>query len=369
MNKPNSDDRVLVTGAAGFLGQHVVREALRGGLAIRATDLPGTDLAWAGELGAEVTYGDLTLEDQVQPMFEGITRVAHLAAVHNLAWPLERLIKVNLGSAVNVATTAARKEVRHFVYCSSADTYGDSSNIPIKEGYEQRPQNNYARSKLAAERAVTELAAKHRMPVTTLRPTIIYGPAAVYAAGVFCTIPIILHKYLGSLPKVEGGPLVNAVHVEDVAAATVYALDHEEMAGQFYNVSDDHWQTSGEYFHNIADPLEVNWGSLTIHLSASSMALSTRLMEWVPALGFEGLNWILQTEWSQIVKKHGLEPALNPRFDKGFLSYGNGDHVYDNTRLKEAGFELRWPRFDEGYRKTIQWYQDQRWIPASARLL
>lgn len=367
MKKTRHKGHVLITGAAGFLGRYVVLEALESGFAVRATDLPGKDLEWAAKAGAEVVYGDLLARDQVRPMFKGVKLVAHLAAVHDLAWPRDRLLRVNKGCAVIMAEEAAAAGVKHFVYCSSADTYGTHSRFPVREDFSQRPENNYALSKLAAERAVVEIAESRGLPVTTLRPTIIYGPWCMYAAGMLCAVPIILHRRMGSLPRVEGGPLVNAVHVEDAAGAIVFALPRTEMAGQFYNVADDQWLTSGEFFRHVVDPLEVFWSSRKIKLSNIAMGLGTGLAGLVPSFGFGYATRVLQAEWSKIVREHDLVDALKPTFDKGFLSYGTGDHVYDNSRLKQAGYSLRRPRFDHGYRETVEWYKQRRWIPQSAR--
>ncbi len=367
--KKPMNEQVLITGAAGFLGRHVVKAAIEEGLVVRATDRPGADLSWARELGALVTHADLSHRDQVSRLFDEARAVAHLAAVHRLGWDKERLLRANLDTAINVAEEAASAGVAYFVHCSSADTYGACSRVPMREHDPQQPENNYAFSKLATEKALEEIAARHGMPLTIVRPSIIYGPHGIYASGALCALPIILHRRMGFLPRLRGGPLINAVHVEDAAGAIVFALSHPEMAGQVYNVSDDDWLSAGEYMHATVDPLDVNWGSRTVPISKSALSFMSQALALLPGSGFDGFSRRLHSEWEEIVRDQGLRPVFEPSFDKGFASYGSGDHVYDNSKLKEAGYRLRWPCYADGYRATIEWYKRRRWIPRSAKAL
>ncbi len=362
-----TNELVLITGAAGFLGKPVVKAAIEAGHAVHATDRPGTDLSWAEQLGARVSTAELSERDQVAGLFDGVSIVAHLAAVHNLGWDRDRLLRANLDTAVHVAQAAASAGVDLFVHCSSADTYGTCTRVPFRELDEQRPENHYAFSKLAAEEALKEIASRANMPLTILRPTILYGPRGIYAAGVMCALPFILHRKLGFLPRFRGGPLVNAVHVDDAAGAIVFALSRPEMAGEAYNVADDDWLSTGDYMYATFDPLDVSWSSRELPMHNSSMRLFSRALGVMPGFGFESLSRLLQRHWEQIVREQELLPGLSPTFDKGFVSYGSGDHAYDNSKLKAAGYTLRWPRYAEGYRATIDWYKDQRWIPRSAR--
>jgi len=356
-------DLVLVTGAAGFLGQHVVREAVAQGFSVRATDLPGQDLQWAEDIGAEVISGDLTVREQAGSMVKGVSFVAHIAAAYNLALAREELLRVNRDGTRTLAVEAARAGVRHFINCSTADTYGTHSEVPVKETFQQTPENDYAQSKLEGERVVNEVGAREGMQVTTLRPTVIYGPGSLYTASLFCTIPFIVQRRLGFFPRFKGGPLMNAVHVQDMAGVTVFALPRLEMAGQAYNVADDQWQTVGDFFHNIVEPLSLDRGAFSLPLHPALLMHSSKLLLRVPEIGLASVNRLLQAEWSRIVEAQGLLPALNPRLDRGFFSYGLGDHVYDNSKLKAAGYKFQWPAFSAGWRETVRWYQEQKWIP------
>lgn len=360
---------VLVTGAGGFVGRYVIEEALAQGYAVRATDLPGPDLAWAEARGVEVMRGDLTRREQVRALVRGVDHVAHIAAAFDLGMPRLELLRINLNGSVNLAEEAAAAGVRHFANCSTADTYGTHAEITVREDARQNPDNDYAFSKLLAEQAVMRVGQRRGMAVTTLRPTVIYGPGARYTASMFCTLPLIVHRRLGFFFRAAGGPLINAVHAEDVAGAVIFVLGKPGTAGEVFNVADDDWQTMGEYIHNIVEPLDVNWSPFTVPIPTAPLAWLARSLGLAPDGLFALLNRVLQSEWAGLRECCSLEPALNPRFDKGFLSYGLGDHAFDNSRLKAAGYVLRYPHFAAGYRETIRWYREQRWIPESALAL
>ena len=363
--EPIKKGLVLVTGAGGFVGQHVVKEALEQDFSVRATDLPAVDLSWAESLGAEVVHGDLTVTDQVEKLIKGCGLVAHIAAAYNLAMAPEELLRINRGGTRNLVEAAASAGVKHFVNCSTADTYGKHKTVPIKESFQQNPVNAYAFSKLIAEQVAVEVGAREDMPVTILRPTLIYGPGSVYIASLFCTLPIIVNQKAGFFPKMTGGPLLNAIHVKDMAGATVFVLSRPEMAGEAYNVADDHWQSVGEFMQNLGQPLGVRWSSRTFPLYPALLKWGARLLMQTPEAGLAAVNRIFQAQWSKVVRDRALIPALDPRFDRDFLSYGSGDHVYDNAKLKAAGYVLHWPDFRDGWRETIQWYKQQAWIPSS----
>ena len=84
--------KVLVTGAGGYIGRYLVEELVEKGYDIRATDLPGVELDYARDLGAETVEGNLLTEEFASEVVRGIDRVAHLAAAFHLGLPREYLI-------------------------------------------------------------------------------------------------------------------------------------------------------------------------------------------------------------------------------------------------------------------------------------
>ncbi|HEY8429536.1 MAG TPA: NAD-dependent epimerase/dehydratase family protein, partial [Sandaracinaceae bacterium] len=111
--------KVLVDGAAGFLGRHVVEALLRRGLAVRATDRAPMP-AWPG---VERVERDLA-EGSLRPLFEGVTHVVHVAGLFDLSAPRETLFANNEGVTRRVARAAALAGVERFVHVSSVTVYG-----------------------------------------------------------------------------------------------------------------------------------------------------------------------------------------------------------------------------------------------------
>ena len=121
--------------------------------------------------------------------------------------------------------------------------------------------------------------------------------------------------------------------------------------------------TMGEYVYNMWNPIGVKW--------RFSIPLPLKILKSASLLGnafihnflIDVFNRILQMRWKKVIDQEKLVPILNPRFDRGFFSYGMGDHVFDNSRLKDLGYEFQYPSFVNGYHQTVQWYKDHNWIP------
>jgi hypothetical protein len=71
--------------------------------------------------------------------------------------------------------------------------------------------------------------------------------------------------------------------------------------------------------------------------------------------------------WNRIVKKYRLQKELSPRIDKESLEFGIQDIIFDASKIKALGFQLKYPRFQKGWKNTVEWYQENHWIPRSGR--
>jgi nucleoside-diphosphate-sugar epimerase len=172
--------RVLVTGANGFVGRALCRAlATRGADVVAVTRGPST-IAGATRV---VPVGDLTEFDGWADLLEGVDGVAHLAALtHDGASHADtaRFRAVNVD--VSAKLVAAARRVRHFVYLSSIKVNGDGArdHATAAHGYscadEPAPEDDYGRSKLAAERALANAWPRDGGALTILRPPLVYGP-------------------------------------------------------------------------------------------------------------------------------------------------------------------------------------------------
>src|ERR1044071_1165301 len=152
--------RVLITGAGGFIGSHLVDSQLEHGHHVRAVDLH-LDLLnhQAGNPCLQAIRGDITEVDSAQKFVEGIDVVYHLASAHlDVSLSDEHYHRVNVGATLSLLEAARQAGVRRFVHCSSVGVIGDVVHPPADETTQCHPTNVYERTKLAGEKVVLDFA-------------------------------------------------------------------------------------------------------------------------------------------------------------------------------------------------------------------
>ncbi|MBJ6110617.1 NAD-dependent epimerase/dehydratase family protein [Hymenobacter sp. BT523] len=219
--------RVLVTGANGFLGRHLVEELVQRGYPVRALLRPGTappfPAAWAVEyceedLARPVNISHLTT---LAKGCESIIHAAALAQVNPARNPEVAL--VNLGGTENALLMARQAGVSRFVYVGTANVFGFGTKS--EPGDETRPYAgqryglDYMDSKLAATEVVRRVVRAEQLPAVLVHPTFMLGPGDAKPTS----NALLLELYRGRLPGYPPGGK-NYVHVRDVAVATVHAL-------------------------------------------------------------------------------------------------------------------------------------------------
>ena len=362
---------VVVTGAAGFVGSHAVEELIAAGMRVIATDYPGSNLAPARKAGAKTMEADITVPAEIDAVFNAqpVDYAVHIAALYDLGASEEKLMRVNRDGSANVFKAALNANVSHAIYFSSGDVYGQPKEMPITEDFPANPINAYAKSKLAGEKAGMELSARRGLPLTIIRPTVIYGPRSRYIASVFFSIPGITRSIgmrLGSerhtLHGFSGGVKVSWVHARDLAGVVRFILNREDTIGNIYNIADDHPLSLEELFKIIFGVFGYSWeGSAPYprHIIASFARFAMNM----PDSFVNRINEFMQSEWDNIQEKYDLSDDLVPRFDRDFFSFMLGDRVYDNSKIKALGYTFQYPEARAGFREAIHWYQQRKWLP------
>jgi UDP-glucose 4-epimerase len=216
--------RVLVTGASGYIGQHLVRRLSALGLQVRGLARHSSpalaDIEWV--------QGDVTNPAQVRPAMQDCDAVVHLACV-----PLKfcqddpvAAFQINGVGTLNVLQIAFEQTNVDVVYTSTAQVYGPGDHLPLAEDHPVNPNSPYAAGKLWGEIACQTYARRYGVPVTILRIFNVYGPAA--AGHERPTVEtIFIRKVLeGQPPLIKGHPETGRdfIHIDDVIRCLILAL-------------------------------------------------------------------------------------------------------------------------------------------------
>jgi len=242
--------RVLVTGASGFVGTALCRELLARGHTVRAAVRrlipPGT----VPPRLHQILVPDIAAEFDRRALVDGVGTVVHLAAIAHRSNQIEgELRRVNCDAAVRLAQAAAG---RRFVFLSSVKVHGeDSGSGTYAEDDALNPQDSYGRSKLEAELALNETAARNGIELVIIRPPLVYGPE-------------VKANFLRLIGWVDSGlPLPFAsvrnrrslVYVGNLVDAIARFAEHPAARGPFL-VSDEESVSTPELVSRIARALE-----------------------------------------------------------------------------------------------------------------
>jgi len=322
--------RVLVTGATGLVGSHLVERLLEDGDEVRALVRDPKRGQPLERLGAELHQGDLLDSRSLQRAAEGVEIVYHCAA--RVALPYQgdpkKIFLTNVEGTRRMLEASLKAKVRRFVFVSSVAVYGDPAEPLIAEDHPLAPQGPYAESKARSEELIRE-AQGQGLETVILRPCVIYGPRD------HNFLPQIFETFSQRrFPLVEGGrqPL-DMVYVTDVAEALVLAGRSERASGQVYNVTD------GET-HTIRELIEL-FGEV-IERPPQLIDVSYPL-----AYGFAALSYL----WSKL--RH---PSKDPLISPAGVRAMTRPHHYDISKIRrELGYQPR-VRLEEGIRWAIEWY-------------
>ena len=226
--------RVLVTGAGGFIGSHLVDSQLEHGHHVRAVDLH-LDLLrhHAAHPRLQMTRGDITEKEIVQEIVEGIDVLYHLASAHlDVSLSDEHYHRVNVGATLSLLEAARQAGVKRFVHCSSVGVIGDVKHPPADETSECHPVNIYERTKLEGERVALDFARRTGFPVVVARPAWVYGPRCPRTAKLFRTISKGQFPIFGS-----GRNMRHPVYITDAIRGLELCAETPDVEGEVFIIA------------------------------------------------------------------------------------------------------------------------------------
>ena len=308
--------KVLITGATGLLGGHLLQELQQRGEQIRVLVLPVENAEKLIAQGVEVVRGDVTDASTLAPAVRDIEIIFHLAGMMGVDRPLADYRLVNVTGSENLYRAAQAAGVRRFVHTSSHTVYGLGHGRFLAEEDALRPDPDpYSITKAEGDHLMRRLMLRSDVETVIIRPGTFFGPGDRLHFGRMAQRMkngkgVIIGRGDNALPF---------CYVTDVAQGFLLAAYHEKAPGNVYNISNDRPLTQQEIFNAIADStggkrptrhlpyLPIYYGSIV----AEKIAFITRTKPIVTRLG----AMMFGTDNRHSVEKARRELGYEPKVD------------------------------------------------------
>ena len=304
--------RVLITGADGFIGSHLVEALVRTGVDVRAFVLYNSfnTWGWLDQCAADVRghfdvfAGDIRDSYGVRAAMQDCDAVLHLAALIAIPYSYhspETYIDTNIKGTLNVLQAARVLGLSRVVHTSTSEVYGTARAVPMTEEHPLQGQSPYSASKIGADQVALAFHASFDTPVVVVRPFNTYGPRQSARA----VIPSVITQIASGRRRVQLGavhPTRDFSFVTDTVAGFVSALDADHVVGEVINLGSGFEISIGDTARAIADvmgvPIEVVVDDQRLRPEKSEVARlcasndkARRLLDWSPDFaGLEGFT-------------------------------------------------------------------------------
>jgi nucleoside-diphosphate-sugar epimerase len=340
MSDPPTIQKLLVTGATGFIGSRLALRAHQLGIDVLATgraELP-TEAERATELrdaGVQVERGMLQDPALADRLVQGRDTVIHLAAAqHEAEMPESYFRAVNVDSARTLLAASRDHNIRRFVYGSTIGVYGDARDSLLDEDSPVRPENIYTSTKLEAESLVQSFAGHFESCIVRIAET--YGPGDQRLLKLFRSIARGHFFMIGS-----GDNRRQCIHVDDLVRGLLTAAQHPAASGQLFVFAGNEIMTTHEMVGHIASVLQ-----------RKPPRLQLPMWPFIAAAG------VLEATLPPL----GIAPPLHSRR----LDFFRKSFVFSTARAQSLlGFQAAID-FRTGAADTASWYRDRGLLPRPA---
>ena len=312
--------KVLVTGADGFIGSHLVEGLLEKGYDVKAFAMYNSFNTW-GWLDTlakekldeiEVFCGDIRDPNGVREAMKGVDGVFHLAALIAIPFSYhspDSYVDTNIKGTLNVLQAARESELKRILITSTSEVYGTAKYVPIDEKHPFQGQSPYSATKIGADRLAESFYRSFNLPVSIVRPFNTYGPRQSARA----VIPTIISQLLSGKEEIKLGSLTptrDFNYVKDTVAGFIAIAESEKTVGEEINIATQKEISIGELAQVIIE--QINPGARVIcdedrlrpaksevnRLLGSNEKIR-KLTDWVPKYTFEQgiaetIEWIKQ---------------------------------------------------------------------------
>lgn len=307
-------NKVLVTGADGFIGSHLTEALLAEGCEVRALAQYNSfnDWGWLEGIhhpGLEVVTGDVRDPNCCRHIVKGVDTVFHLAALIAIPYSYvapDSYVDTNVKGTLNICQAVRDEGVERLLVTSTSEVYGTAKYVPIDEKHPRQPQSPYSASKIGADAIALSFHNAFELPVTVVRPFNTYGPRQSARA----IIPTIITQIASGAREIKVGDLTptrDFNFVEDTAAGFIALARCPEAVGKEVNIATGREVSMADTLKTIArlmgaevdwvtDPQRLRPGGSEVFRLLGDNSLITSLTEWRPRFTLEeGLSKTI--EW------------------------------------------------------------------------
>ncbi len=323
-------DKILVTGADGFIGSHLVEELVRRNFNVKAFVFYNSLGSWGWldhidkniKNNLEIFIGDIRDPESVYQSLKGCDSILHLAALIGIPYSYVSpysYIDTNIKGTLNLLKFAKDLNIKKFIHTSTSEVYGSAKFVPITEDHPLQGQSPYSASKIGADQLAFSFFNSFDLPISIIRPFNTYGPRQSARAIIPTVITQINSNYktikLGSLH-----PTRDFSYVDDTVSGFIEALVNPSSIGEFINLGSSFEISIGDTVKCISELLGVDINIITdnerlrpkkseVERLFASTDKASKLLNWHPKYsGLEGF-------------KKGLKKTINWFSDKQNLSF------------------------------------------------
>jgi NAD dependent epimerase/dehydratase len=265
MNKISG--KILVTGADGFIGSHLVEALIREGCDVRALVFYNSFNSWGWldticedyKQELDVVSGDIRDPFGVKKIMDGCDIVMNLAALISIPFSYQSpdtYIDTNIKGALNVLQAAQELGIKKVIQTSTSEVYGTARFVPITEEHPLQGQSPYSASKIGADQVAMSYFHSYETPVTIIRPFNTYGPRQSMRA----VIPTIIGQIANGEKIIKLGSLAptrDFNYVSDIVRGFILAAKSERGIGHAINLGSNFEVSIGETVQLISEIMEV----------------------------------------------------------------------------------------------------------------
>lgn len=237
-------NKVLVTGAEGFIGSHLTELCVQQGYHVKALSQYNSfnDWGWLEVINCrndiEIVTGDIRDPNFCRHIVQDIDIVFHLAALIAIPYSYtapDSYVDTNIKGTLNICQAALDSSVGKLVHTSTSEVYGTAQYVPIDEKHPLQPQSPYSATKIAADAMAMSFHNSFDLPLTVARPFNTYGPRQSARA----VIPTIISQIAGGKEVIKIGdvsPTRDFNYVEDVCRGFLALMESDETIGKVVNI-------------------------------------------------------------------------------------------------------------------------------------